>query len=59
MTPPRSVAGVLAGYVTREVECDSGEHKPSLSTLVRLAAALDEDFTVDINSNGARLRQSA
>jgi DNA-binding XRE family transcriptional regulator len=38
---------------------EAGEHEPSLSTLVRLAAALGEDFTVDIDSNGARLRDSA
>ncbi len=50
------LVGMRQPHVAR---LESGEHEPSLSTLVRLAAALDEDFTVDINSNGARLRQSA
>jgi transcriptional regulator with XRE-family HTH domain len=38
---------------------ESGEHEPSLSTLVRLAGALGEDLIVAIKSNGVRLRQSA
>lgn len=38
---------------------ESGDHEPSLSTLVRLAAALGEDFTVEIKPGGARLRHSA
>ncbi|MPZ14830.1 MAG: helix-turn-helix domain-containing protein [Chloroflexi bacterium] len=37
---------------------ESGEHEPSPSTLVRLAAALGEDFIVEIKPGGARLRQS-
>jgi DNA-binding XRE family transcriptional regulator len=50
------LVGMRQPHVAR---LESGEHEPSLSTLVRLAAALGEDFTVDINSKGARLRQSA
>jgi DNA-binding XRE family transcriptional regulator len=50
------LVGMRQPHVAR---LESGEHEPSLSTLVRLAAALGEDFTVDINSSGARLRQSA
>ena len=50
------LVGMRQPHVAR---LESGEHEPSLSTLVRLAAALGEDFTVDINSNGARLRHSA
>src|SRR5437016_3729359 len=38
---------------------ESGDHEPSLSTLVRLAAALGEDFTVEIKPGGARLHESA
>jgi DNA-binding XRE family transcriptional regulator len=38
---------------------ESGEHEPSLSTLIRLAAALGEDFSVDIKPSGARLRETA
>ncbi|MHB1548525.1 MAG: helix-turn-helix domain-containing protein [Acidimicrobiales bacterium] len=50
------LVGMRQPHVAR---LESGEHEPSLSTLVRLAGALGEDFTVDIKPNGARLRQSA
>lgn len=50
------LVGMRQPHVAR---LESGEHEPSLSTLVRLAAALGENFAVDINSYGARLRQSA
>jgi DNA-binding XRE family transcriptional regulator len=50
------LVGMRQPHVAR---LESGEHEPSLSTLVRLATALGEDFTVDIDSNGARLRESA
>jgi ribosome-binding protein aMBF1 (putative translation factor) len=35
---------------------ESGEHEPSLSTLARLSAALDLDFSVDIKPGGLKLR---
>lgn len=38
---------------------EAGEHEPSLSTLVKLSAALGVDFTVEINPTGVRLRDSA
>ncbi|MHB1772314.1 MAG: helix-turn-helix transcriptional regulator [Acidimicrobiales bacterium] len=50
------LVGMRQPHVAR---LESGEHEPSLSTLVRLAAALGEDLTVDIKPGGARLRQSA
>jgi DNA-binding XRE family transcriptional regulator len=50
------LVGLRQPHVAR---LESGEHEPSLSTLVRLAAALGEGFTVDIKPGGARLRQSA
>lgn len=50
------LVGMRQPHVAR---LESGEHEPSLSTLVRLAGALDEDFTVDIKPNGVRLRQGA
>ncbi len=50
------LVGMRQPHVAR---LESGEYEPSLSTLVRLAGALGEDFTVDIKANGARLRQSA
>ena len=39
------LVGMRQPHVAR---LESGEHEPSLSTLVRLAGALGEDFTVDI-----------
>ena len=50
------LVGMRQPHVAR---LESGEHEPSLSTLVRLAAALGEDFTVDIKPDGPRLRHSA
>jgi transcriptional regulator with XRE-family HTH domain len=50
------LVGIRQPHVAR---LESGEHEPSLSTLVRLAGALGEDLTVDIKPGGARLRQSA
>jgi DNA-binding XRE family transcriptional regulator len=50
------LVGLRQPHVAR---LESGEHEPSLPTLVRLAAALGEDFTVDIKPGGARLRHSA
>lgn len=50
------LVGMRQPHVAR---LESGDHEPSLSTLVRLAAALGEDFTVDIKPEGPRLRQSA
>jgi DNA-binding XRE family transcriptional regulator len=50
------LVGMRQPHVAR---LESGEHEPSLSTLVRLAGALGEDFTVDIKPSGVRLRQSA
>ena len=50
------LVGMRQPHVAR---LESGEHEPSLSTLVKLASALGEDFTVDIGPDGARLRESA
>jgi DNA-binding XRE family transcriptional regulator len=50
------LVGMRQPHVAR---LESGEHEPSLATLVRLAAALGEDFTVDIRPDGPRLRHSA
>jgi DNA-binding XRE family transcriptional regulator len=50
------LVGMRQPHVAR---LESGEHEPALSTLVRLAGALGEDFTVVIKPSGARLRQSA
>jgi transcriptional regulator with XRE-family HTH domain len=50
------LVGLRQPHVAR---LESGEHEPSLSTLVRLAAALGEDLTVDIKPGGARLRHTA
>ena len=50
------LVGLRQPHVAR---LESGEHEPSLSTLVRLAAALGEDFTIAIKPGGARLRHSA
>lgn len=50
------LVGMRQPHVAR---LESGEHEPSLSTLVKLASALGEDFTVDIKADGARLRESA
>ena len=38
---------------------ESGEHEPSLSTLVRVSAALGVDFTVEISPHGFQLHDSA
>lgn len=50
------LVGMRQPHVAR---LESGEHEPSLSTLVRLAAALGEEFTIVIRPNGPRLRHSA
>ncbi len=43
------LVGMRQPHVAR---LEAGEHEPSLSTLVRLSAALGVDFTVDINPPG-------
>jgi DNA-binding XRE family transcriptional regulator len=50
------LVGMRQPHVAR---LESGDHEPSLSTLVRLASALGEDFSVDIKPGGARLRRIA
>ncbi len=50
------LVGMRQPHVAR---LELGEHEPSLATLVRLAAALGEDFTIDIRADGPRLRPSA
>ncbi|MGI9002758.1 MAG: helix-turn-helix domain-containing protein [Pseudonocardia sp.] len=50
------LVGMRQPHVAR---LEGGEHEPSLSTLVRLSAALEVDFTVDINPAGVHLRASA
>lgn len=50
------LVGMRQPHVAR---LESGEHEPSLATLVRLSAALQVDFTVDIHPNGAQLRRGA
>ncbi len=50
------LVGMRQPHVAR---LEAGEHEPSLSTLVRLSAALGVDFTVEINPTGAQLRASA
>ena len=50
------LVGMRQPHVAR---LESGEHEPSLSTLVKLASALGEDFTVDIKPDGAHLREIA
>lgn len=37
---------------------ESGEHEPSLVTLVKLAGAFGEHLTIDIKSDGACLRKT-
>jgi len=49
------LVGMRQPHVAR---LETGEHEPSLSTLVRLAAALGENFTVDIKPDGPHLRRS-
>lgn len=50
------LVGMRQPHVAR---LESGEHEPSLTTLVKLAAALGQHFTVDIKADGPRLRESA
>lgn len=50
------LAGLRQPHVAR---LEAGEHEPSLSTLVRLSAALGSDFVIDINPGGIHLRESA
>lgn len=50
------LVGMRQPHVAR---LEAGEHEPSLSTLVKLSAALGVDFTVDINPNGVQLRETA
>ncbi|MGH3264040.1 MAG: helix-turn-helix domain-containing protein [Trebonia sp.] len=49
------LVGMRQPHVAR---LEAGEHEPSLSTLVKLSAALGVDFTVDINPTGVRLRET-
>jgi len=50
------LVGMRQPHVAR---LESGDHEPSLSTLARLSAALDVDFTVSITPSGVQLRASA
>ncbi len=50
------LVGMRQPHVAR---LESGDREPSLSTLARLSAALDVDFTVDITPSGVQLRASA
>lgn len=50
------MVGMRQPHVAR---LEAGEHEPSLSTLVRISAALGLDFTVEINRDGVQLRDSA
>ena len=50
------LVGMRQPHVAR---LESGDHEPSLSTLARLSAALDVDFTVAITPSGVQLRASA
>lgn len=50
------LVGLRQPHVAR---LEAGEHEPSLSTLVRLSAALGVDFLIDINAGGVQLRESA
>jgi ribosome-binding protein aMBF1 (putative translation factor) len=50
------LVGMRQPHVAR---LEAAEHGPSLATLVKLSAALGEDLTIDINADGARLRESA
>ncbi|MDQ2709398.1 MAG: helix-turn-helix domain-containing protein [Actinomycetota bacterium] len=50
------LVGMRQPHVAR---LESGEHEPSLSTLARLSAALDVDFTVAITPSGVQLRENA
>ena len=50
------LVGMRQPHVAR---LESGEHEPSLSTLARLSATLDVDFTLDITPGGVQLRESA
>jgi transcriptional regulator with XRE-family HTH domain len=36
---------------------ETGDHEPSLSTLMRLSSVLGIDFSIDIKAGGVRLRQ--
>jgi DNA-binding XRE family transcriptional regulator len=38
---------------------EAGDHEPSVSTLARLSAALDVDFTLAITPEGVRLQEPA
>ncbi len=50
------LVGMRQPHVAR---LESGDHEPALSTLARLSAALDVDFTVAITPSGVQLRASA
>ncbi len=50
------LVGMRQPHVAR---LESGDREPSLSTLARLSAALDVDFTVAITPSGVQLRASA
>ena len=49
------LVGMRQPHVAR---LEAAEHEPSLTTLIRLSAALGVDFTVDINASGAQLRNT-
>lgn len=50
------LVGMRQPHVAR---LEAAEHEPSLATLATLAAALGDDFTVEINPSGVMLRNTA
>jgi DNA-binding XRE family transcriptional regulator len=50
------LVGLRQPHVAR---LEAGEHEPSLTTLARLSAALDMDFSVEIQGGSVYLRESA
>ncbi len=50
------LAGMRQPHVAR---LEAGDHEPSVSTLARLSAALEVDFTLAITPKGVQLRDSA
>lgn len=56
----QSAFGRLVGMRQPHVaRLESAEHEPSLSTLARLSAALEMDFTLSITPSGVELRETA
>jgi len=50
------LVGMRQPHVAR---LEAGDHEPSVSTLARLSAALEVDFTLAITPKGVQLRDSA